>query len=570
MAAVDAGFDAHDVPYDVLWLDIEHTDGKRYMTWDASAFPTPKRMIEDVASRGRKMVAIVDPHVKKDPKYPIHREAESRGYYVKNPDGSDFDGVVLAGILLRVPRRRLARRAGLVVEKIRARRVPGVHPRLVRLERHERAVRVQRTGGDDAQGSVHHGGVEHREVHNAFGMYYHAATAEGVARRNGERPFVLSRAFFAGTQRVGPIWTGDNAADWDHLRVSVLMTLTLGLTGLTWSGADVGGFFGNPDAELMTRWYQLGIYYPFFRGHAHLDTKRREPWTFGGAHRAHSRRHPSQVPTHALPLHPLRGGEPRGISGRAPAVVRVPGRPLRVRARGRAHARPGDSRPPGAPPGRRDGARLLTRGALVRFRHGRRRQRARDVRSTRHRGRLSDVRARRIRHRATRQSATKRRRDARRSVRRRRRAGRTRRGARRGVPRRRREPRRRDARRFREAIDSIRTDERRIGVRRSRRSPVGGVRASGRDGRDARRGADGRARRVRGTPGRARRGGEDHRPRRETTRARRRRRFGDGGGRTLEMRPSAGSARAGAAESSAAVRKPDVVLASDWVVEIKR
>jgi alpha 1,3-glucosidase len=117
---------------------------------------------------------------------------------------------------------------------------------------------------------IHHGGVEHREVHNAFGMSYHAATADGIKRRNNERPFVLSRAFFAGTQRVGPIWTGDNKADWDHLRVSIPMVLTLGLTGLTFSGADVGGFFENPDAELMTRWYQLGIYYPFFRGHAHL------------------------------------------------------------------------------------------------------------------------------------------------------------------------------------------------------------------------------------------------------------------------------------------------------------
>lgn len=46
-------------------------------------------------------------------------------------------------------------------------------------------------------------------------------------------------------------------------------------------GADVGGFFGNPDADLLTRWYQVGAYYPFFRGHAHLDTKRREPWLFG-------------------------------------------------------------------------------------------------------------------------------------------------------------------------------------------------------------------------------------------------------------------------------------------------
>jgi alpha 1,3-glucosidase len=45
--------------------------------------------------------------------------------------------------------------------------------------------------------------------------------------------------------------------------------------------ADVGGFFYNPSAELLTRWYQAGIYSPFFRGHAHLDTKRREPWIFG-------------------------------------------------------------------------------------------------------------------------------------------------------------------------------------------------------------------------------------------------------------------------------------------------
>ena len=61
----------------------------------------------------------------------------------------------------------------------------------------------------------------------------------------------------AGTQRVGPIWTGDNTADWGHLAVSVPMLLALGVTGLPFSGADVGGFFGNPDAELLTRWYQV-------------------------------------------------------------------------------------------------------------------------------------------------------------------------------------------------------------------------------------------------------------------------------------------------------------------------
>ncbi|KAK4788494.1 hypothetical protein SAY86_019813 [Trapa natans] len=131
--------------------------------------------------------------------------------------------------------------------------------------------------------ALHVGGVEHRELHNAYGYYFHMATADGLIKRADEkdRPFVLSRAFFPGSQRYGAVWTGDNSADWDHLRVSIPMLLTLGLTGMTFSGADVGGFFGNPEAELLVRWYQLGAYYPFFRGHAHHDTKRREPWLFG-------------------------------------------------------------------------------------------------------------------------------------------------------------------------------------------------------------------------------------------------------------------------------------------------
>ncbi|GLT53611.1 hypothetical protein SLA2020_268710 [Shorea laevis] len=131
--------------------------------------------------------------------------------------------------------------------------------------------------------ALHYGGIEHRELHNAYGYYFHMATADGLLKRGDgkDRPFVLSRAIFAGSQKYGAIWTGDNSAEWDHLRVSVPMILTLGLTGISFSGADVGGFFGNPEPELLVRWYQLGAYYPFFRGHAHHDTKRREPWLFG-------------------------------------------------------------------------------------------------------------------------------------------------------------------------------------------------------------------------------------------------------------------------------------------------
>ena len=58
------------------------------------------------------------------------------------------------------------------------------------------------------------------------------------------------------------------------------MMLSISVTGLPFVGADVGGFFKNPDPDLLVRWYQAGVFYPFFRAHAHLDTRRREPWLF--------------------------------------------------------------------------------------------------------------------------------------------------------------------------------------------------------------------------------------------------------------------------------------------------
>jgi alpha 1,3-glucosidase len=92
---------------------------------------------------------------------------------------------------------------------------------------------------------------------------------------------VLTRAFYSGSQRSSAMWTGDNLAEWSHLEASLPMVLNQGISGFPFAGADVGGFFGNPSSELLTRWYQAGIYYPFFRGHAHIDTRRREPYLAG-------------------------------------------------------------------------------------------------------------------------------------------------------------------------------------------------------------------------------------------------------------------------------------------------
>lgn len=237
--AVDAGFDEHNIPYDVMWLDIEHTEGKRYFTWDKKRFPNPKRMQDLLRSKKRKLVVISDPHIKIDPNYSVYAKAKEQGFFVKNHEGGDFEGVCWPG-----PEQTMQKNA------------------------------------------IHHGNWEHRELHNIYGFYQQMATTEGLIQRSKgkERPFVLTRSFFAGSQKYGAVWTGDNTAEWSYLKISIPMLLTLSVTGISFCGADVGGFIGDPEAELLVRWYQAGAYQPFFRGHATMKTKRREPWLFGEEH----------------------------------------------------------------------------------------------------------------------------------------------------------------------------------------------------------------------------------------------------------------------------------------------
>ncbi|XP_035118879.1 neutral alpha-glucosidase AB isoform X5 [Callithrix jacchus] len=276
---VDQGFDDHNLPCDVIWLDIEHADGKRYFTWDPSRFPQPRTMLERLASKRRKLVTIVDPHIKVDSGYRVHDELRNLGLYVKTRDGSDYEGWCWPGSA-GYPDFTNPTMRSWWANMFSYDNYEGSAPNLfVWNDMNEPSVfnGPEVTMLKDAQ---HYGGWEHRDLHNIYGLYVHMATADGLRQRSGgmERPFVLGRAFFAGSQRFGAVWTGDNTAEWDHLKISVPMCLSLGLVGLSFCGADVGGFFKNPEPELLVRWYQMGAYQPFFRAHAHLDTGRREPW----------------------------------------------------------------------------------------------------------------------------------------------------------------------------------------------------------------------------------------------------------------------------------------------------
>merc|ERR1711871_600070 len=286
VATIEQAFEDLDYPMDVIWLDIEHTDGKRYFTWNGNLFPNPIEMQKNVSAHGRKMVTIVDPHIKRDNGYHIHDEATRLGLYIKNKDGADYDGWCWPG-----------QSSYLDFTSPNVRQWWGEK---FSTDVYKGSTLDLYTWNDMNEPSVFNGpevsmqkdtlnleGLEHRYWHNLYGMYMQQATAEGQVMRTKktqpapDRAFVLSRAFWAGSQRFGAIWTGDNTAEWGHLKIASPMLLSINLAGLSFAGADIGGFFGEPGAELFTRWYQAGAFTPFFRGHAHHDTKRREPWSYG-------------------------------------------------------------------------------------------------------------------------------------------------------------------------------------------------------------------------------------------------------------------------------------------------
>ncbi|KAL3968546.1 C-type lectin domain family 4 member E [Sarotherodon galilaeus] len=280
--SVDAGFDRHSIPYDVIWLDIEHTDGKRYFTWDPVHFPEPAKLQQHLEKKNRKLVIISDPHIKVDPSWSLYCEARDGGHFVKDREGQIFKGSCWPGESSYLDFSSSATRAWysrcFSLDKYK-----GSTPSLfVWNDMNEPSVfsGPELTMPKDA---VHCGDWEHRDLHNLYGFYQHMATVEGLITRSGglERPFVLSRSFFAGSQRLGAVWTGDNVANWEYLKISVPMVLSLSLAGIAFCGADVGGFIQDPEPELLVRWYQAAALQPFFRGHSANVTNRREPWLFG-------------------------------------------------------------------------------------------------------------------------------------------------------------------------------------------------------------------------------------------------------------------------------------------------
>ena len=279
---VDNKMTRHHIPYDVIWLDIEYTDGKKYFTWDEHTFPDPLGMQKQLDASQRKLVAIIDPHIKNEANYPVVEALKSQDLGIHNKDNNIYEGWCWPGSSYWVdcfnPAARKWWDSLFTYQSFK-----GTASNLFLWNDMNEPSVFNGPETTMPKDNLHHGNWEHRDVHNLNGLTFHNATYEAMLKRDqpAKRPFVLTRSYYSGSQRVGAMWTGDNQAVWSHLQASIPMILSMNIAGFPFAGADVGGFFGNPSKELLTRWYQAGAFYPFFRGHAHIDTRRREPYLAG-------------------------------------------------------------------------------------------------------------------------------------------------------------------------------------------------------------------------------------------------------------------------------------------------
>jgi len=279
------------IPCDAIHLDIHYMRGYRVFTFDEKGFPDPKGLAEDLKKSGFKLVCIADPGVKEDYGWEVFKEGLRKGCFCKNGRG---ETVIKYCWPLRAAwpdfcREEVRRWWGGLHEVYADAGIEGVwndmnEPSMWTWAFHfwKMAIPTGMYYGEDMFHAPDDKPAPHLKYRNVYGMLENKATREGLLRlRPGRRPFVLTRAGFAGVGRYAIMWTGDNFSTWAHLAMTVPMLINLGLTGQPICGPDTGGFVLNAGRELFARWMQLGAFYPYFRGHTAVHSLRHEPWTFG-------------------------------------------------------------------------------------------------------------------------------------------------------------------------------------------------------------------------------------------------------------------------------------------------
>jgi alpha-glucosidase len=272
----------HQIPSDVIWMDIDYMDGYRIFTFDPDGIPNPRRLNDYLHQQHFKSVYMIDPGVKAEKGYFVDDQGRAGDYFVKTADGKLFEGNVWPGACHFPDFTRPEVRSwwSTLYRDFMATGVDGVwndmnEPAIFGQPEQTMPLDNRHEGGDGITAGPH------LRFHNVYGMNMVRASRQGLLLANPQkRPFILSRSNFLGGQRYAATWTGDNLSHPDHMKLSVPMTLTLGLSGQPFNGPDIGGFCENSNGELVAQWTALGVYFPFVRNHNTKGTVAQEPWAF--------------------------------------------------------------------------------------------------------------------------------------------------------------------------------------------------------------------------------------------------------------------------------------------------
>jgi alpha-glucosidase len=270
-------FRERDLPGDAIVLDIHYMDAYKIFTWDKKNFPDPKGLIEKLKDLGFHVVVMCDPGIKVEEGYEPYDSGKKEEVFIKYPDGTNYTGQVWPG-WCHFPD----------FTKPETREWWANHfKEYVSLgaEGFWNDMNEIATWGNMLPDLMEFDFDGHktttREGRNVYGMQMARSTYEGTKQLMKKRPFTLTRSGYAGVQRYAAVWTGDNVAYDAHMMAGVRLVNTMGLSGLAFTGYDVGGFVGNSDEKLFARWMCLGAFSPFFRGHTMINTRHSEPWSYG-------------------------------------------------------------------------------------------------------------------------------------------------------------------------------------------------------------------------------------------------------------------------------------------------
>lgn len=266
-------FEKNEIPCDVIHMDIDYMDGYRVFTFDKERFPDTKALSETLADKGIKLISIIDPGVKKDEDYFMYREGMEMDAFAHDAQGAVYENAVWPGtsVFPDFSREDVRKWWGEKTKILLDHGIRGIWNDM------NEPASFRGPLPDDVKFAA----GAHDEIHNIYGHLMAKATYEGLLEQdNGRRPFVLTRAAYAGSQKYCGGWTGDNHSIWAHLTLSLEQICNLSLCGMAMCGSDIGGFGSDVTPELLVRFYQAAVFAPFFRNHSAVGTRRQEPWLF--------------------------------------------------------------------------------------------------------------------------------------------------------------------------------------------------------------------------------------------------------------------------------------------------